>query len=94
MFLQSFLTYLGISTQTARNNLLQIGKDHLYEKIITSLSTKKLSQSFLETLDQATRIRGKTTWIEKTPQNLWFLPIIESISKNISFIHIEREPKG
>ena len=89
-----FYRYLGISTQAARNNLIQIGKDHLNRKIKTSLLTKKLSQSFLETQDQASRIRGKTTWIEKTPQNLWFLLIIESITKNISFIHIEREPKG
>ena len=88
-----FFRYLGISTQAARNNLLQIGHDHLNKKIITSLSTKKLSQSFLEALDQASRIRGKTTWIEKTPQNLWFIPFIKSITKNISFIHIEREPK-
>ena len=89
-----FLRHLGLSTRRARNNLKQLGKDHLDKKINTSLLTKKLSQSFLETLDKASRIRGKTTWIEITPQNLWFLPIIESITKNISFIHIEREPKG
>ena len=88
-----FFRYLGISTQAARNNLIEIGKDHLNKKINASLLTKRLSQSFIETLDQASQTRGKTTWIEKTPQNLWFLPFIKSITKDISFIHIEREPK-
>ena len=74
------LRYSGLSTSEARNNLIQIGKDHLNKKINTSLFTKKLSQSFLQTLDQASRFKGKTTWIEKTPQNLWFLPFIKSIT--------------
>lgn len=88
-----FFRNFGLSTRTARNNLKQIGKDYLDKKINTSLLTKKLSQSFLETLDQASQIRGKSTWIEKTPQNLWFLSFIKSITKDIYFIHIEREPK-
>lgn len=88
-----FFRHFGLSTRTARNNLKQIGKDYLDKKINTSLLTKKLSQSFLETLDQASQIRGKSTWIEKTPQNLWFLSFIKSITKDIYFIHIEREPK-
>ena len=88
-----FFRHFGLSTRTARNNLKQIGKDYLDKKINTSLLTKKLSQSFLETLDQSSQIRGKSTWIEKTPQNLWFLSFIKSITKDIYFIHIEREPK-
>lgn len=88
-----FLRYLGLSTRAARNNLNQIGKEYLDNKISTSLLAKKLSLAFLQTLDQASQIRGKTTWIEKTPQNLWFLPFIKSITQNVRFIHIEREPK-
>ena len=74
-----------------KNNFDNIFKYSL--SLFPSSKRKKLSQSFLEALDQASQIRGKTTWIEKTPQNLWFLPFIKSISKNIRFIHIEREPK-
>jgi hypothetical protein len=45
-------------------------------------------------LDRLAISRGKTGWVEKTPDHLFRIPLISRICPSARFIHIIREPKA
>ena len=85
---------LGISSKHARLIVMDLEKKYLGKNNIKpSFFSKTLSTQYINILNEITKKRNFITWIEKTPQNLLFLPFIKSFSKDIKFIHIERDPK-
>ena len=48
----------------------------------------------LTLFDTMAERQGKSAWLEKTPDNLHRLPILESASPNINVVHIIREPSS
>lgn len=47
---------------------------------------------FLSILDNIATRHGKEIWLEKTPSHLEFIPLIESFTKEVDFIHLIRNP--
>ena len=85
---------LGISTRRAKLILKDIEEQYLGKcHVKPSFFSKSLSKQYVNLLNEITQNKKFSHWIEKTPQNLWFLKFIKSFSNDFSFIHIEREPK-
>lgn len=85
---------LGISTKRAKLILKDIEEQYLGKcHVKPSFFSKTLSKQYVNLLNEITQNKKFSHWIEKTPQNLWFLKFIKSFSNDFSFIHIEREPK-
>jgi hypothetical protein len=90
----SFIRKLGLSTLKAKKVLLEIEQQFISQPTIsTSRFSHRLTKQFLDLLDRITDSKEKSLWLEKTPQNLWFLPFIEKFSSKFKIIHLEREPK-
>lgn len=85
---------LGISTKRAKVILKRIESKYLKKnKINCSFFSNSLSLQYLNLLDTITVKRKYSVWLEKTPQNLWFIDYIKSMSSDLKFLHIERDPK-
>ncbi|MGD8752504.1 MAG: sulfotransferase, partial [Anaerolineales bacterium] len=59
-------------------------------KALMGLVADFVDDIFLE----ATRQAGKTTWSEKTPQNIFHLGFLSELFPDSVFIHIKRDPRG
>ena len=46
----------------------------------------------LRLLDQQAERAGRAIWLEKTPDHVWRIPLLESIAPQARFIHIVRPP--
>lgn len=56
--------------------------------------TRAVARQLLELLDRLTLERGRSSWIEKTPKHLRFIPFLERISSPDSrthFVHVIRD---
>ena len=90
----TFYRKMGIATSRSKEILIGLESQFLSESIIVpSLLSRRLINQYLGLLDRITSSKTKTHWLEKTPQNLWFLPYIEKYAPNLKIIHIEREAK-
>ena len=88
------LRHLGISTKNAKHIVKDIESSFLLNSNIKcSIFTKYLSSQYVELLNKITFNKKCKIWIEKTPQNLWFLKFIKNLTSDLKYIHIEREPK-
>jgi hypothetical protein len=48
------------------------------------------TQQFIEILDELTATEGKTIWLEKTPEHIYYLDYIEKNVPGVKFIHLLR----
>ena len=86
--------YLGISTKQARYIVKDIESSFLpHSNVKCSNFTKVLSNQYINILNQIKLRKKCKLWIEKTPQNLWFINFIYKLNPNLKYIHIERNPK-
>jgi hypothetical protein len=56
--------------------------------------TRPVARHLLRVLDGLTRRRGKSSWVEKTPRHLRYIPFLESVSHpgpRPRFVHVIRE---
>ncbi|MGY1854978.1 sulfotransferase family protein [Modestobacter sp. SYSU DS0290] len=49
------------------------------------------AEAFLATAEEVTRSRGRTTWVEKTPANLYAVDRIQQLVPGARFLHIVRD---
>lgn len=90
----TFYRKMGIATSRSKEILIGLESQFLSESILVpSLLSRRLINQYLDLLDRIASSQTKTHWLEKTPQNLWFLPYIEKYAPNLKIIHIEREAK-
>ena len=88
------LRHLGISTKNAKHIVKDIESSFLLDSNIKcSNFTKSLSKQYIEVLNKIKFNKKCKLWIEKTPQNLWFINFIDKLTSNLKYIHIERNPK-
>jgi hypothetical protein len=95
----SFLRKLGI---VPRSSILKL--NYLSSKLKTNkpkfrfyFTRKAITNCFISTLDKYASDNSCKFWLEKTPQNIFFLPLIkeldDKLSLNLKYIHIERNPE-
>ena len=56
--------------------------------------TRPVAERLLWILDELTLGRGRSSWIEKTPKNLRYIPLLESVSRPgppTHFVHVIRD---
>ncbi len=56
--------------------------------------TRPVAERLLRVLDELTLGRGRSSWIEKTPKNLRYIPLLESVSgpePRTHFVHVIRD---
>ena len=56
--------------------------------------TRSVAQRLLAMLDELTLRRGKTSWIEKTPRHLRYLPFLDALGdagSGMRFVHVVRQ---
>lgn len=64
--------------------------DEVFEDIYNnSLTKQEFTQNYCQ---KVTEIKGKTHWFEKSPQNVYGLPVIASQYPDAKIIHIVRNP--
>jgi len=69
----------------------EIGRADLKPIFASTLGpTPRKTRSFLRLLDRLTLEEGKTHWLEKTPNNLDYIDVIERLVPDAAFIHIVR----
>jgi len=86
---------LGIPASGSNRRLAlfldEIGRGDLKPMFASTLgSTGRKTRSFLRLLDTLTLEDGKTHWLEKTPNNLDYIDVIERLVPDAAFIHIVR----
>lgn len=86
-------SWLGIASPKAKirfNNLLrEIGQEQKYLPKL-SIFQSQYSSAFVKVLDTITRQQNKSIWLEKTPQHLLHVDLIEQQVKDAQFVHIQR----
>ena len=87
-------SWLGIASPKARirfdDLLREIDRemgDYLPQK---SIFQSQYSSAFIEVLDTITQQQGKSIWLEKTPQHMLYIDLIEQQVENPQFVHIQR----
>ena len=63
-------------------------------RLLLPLRTRPVARELLRVLDELTVRRGRSTWIEKTPGHLRYLPFLEGLSASegqTHFVHVIRE---
>jgi hypothetical protein len=81
----------GGSNRRLARFLDEIGRGDLKPIFASTLgSTRRKTRSFLRLLDTLTLEEGKTHWLEKTPNNLDYIDVIERLVPDAAFIHIVR----
>jgi len=88
-----FVRFLGLSTANARNNLSFLSNKFLEKNIKPSFFSKTIVCQFLTFFDEYAKLCNCSAWLEKTPQNLWFLKFIKKYKKDFKIVHIERDPR-
>lgn len=90
---------LGIVPRSSISKLINISSKLKTNKPrIHFINTRKsLTNSFISILDQYASNNSCKFWLEKTPQNIFFLSLIKELddilSLNFKYIHIERNPE-
>ena len=85
--------FLGLSTPSARSNLSFLSNKFLEKNIKPSFFSKKIINQFITFFDEYAKLCNCSAWLEKTPQNLWFLKFIKKYKKDFKIVHIERNPR-
>ena len=66
-------------------------------RVFLPLKTRAMARKLLAVLDELALARGKSTWIEKTPRHLRFVPFLEQLSGDTlpggatHFVHVIRD---
>jgi hypothetical protein len=86
---------LGIAAKPARIRFEQFLHEIAHEEMQIYLPKQALfmhqyTQAFLKVLDRLTEEQGKSLWIEKTPDHLFYIDNIEKLVSRAKFIHIIR----
>lgn len=69
------------------------GTDSTYETdFLLCKSPMDCGRRLISLLDDLALSRGKTGWVEKTPDHLFRIPLINRLSPSARFVHIIREP--
>lgn len=85
----------GLASKQARDRfntfLQEMGQEQLQSFLPPyALSLRQYSRAFVKVLDHLTRQQGKELWLEKTPQHLHCIDLIERLVPGAKFIHIVR----
>lgn len=68
-----------------------IGRPEFLEKFSKfNFLRSQYTQQFIEILDELTATEGKTIWLEKTPEHIYYIDYIEKNVAGLKFIHILR----
>jgi sulfotransferase family protein len=86
---------LGIPSRESNRRLAlfldEIGRGDLQTMFATTRgSMRRKTRSFVALLDRLTVAQGKTRWLEKTPDNLDYIDVIERLVPDALFIHMLR----
>jgi hypothetical protein len=70
------------------------GRRALGVRLLLPLKTRPVARQLLRVLDELTLGRGLSSWIEKTPKNLRYIPLLERVSgpkPRTRFVHVIRD---
>ena len=84
---------LGLSTTNARRNLSFLSNKFLDHDVRPSFFIKTIVRQYVSFFDNYASLQNCSAWLEKTPQNLWFLKFIKKYKKDFKIVHIERNPR-
>ncbi len=82
--LSNFLDENQIGTPTERACWL--------EKFSLLTEVPAAASWLLRFLDRLAEEAGRPVWLEKTPDHVWRIPLLESIAPNARFVHVVRQP--
>jgi len=90
--------YLGIASSKARQKLCEFLKEIGQEKMEGLLPSRCFMvrhyvNVFVAILDELTEREGKNIWVEKTPQHLHYIDVVEKCIPDAKFIHLVRNGK-
>lgn len=64
------------------------------EKTVLSERVSNAASGLITLLDNCAKYRGFSAWVEKTPHNLFRIPLLEKAAPSARFIHIVRRPEN
>jgi len=64
------------------------------EKTVLSERVSKAASELINLLDSCAKYRGFSVWVEKTPHNLFRIPLLEKAAPSAMFVHIVRRPEN
>lgn len=70
----------------------EIDRPEFLSKFSTEQSQDERVKQFVDVLDTLAKDKGKTIWLEKTPEHIYFVEYIEKFCPDALFIHILRNP--
>jgi Sulfotransferase family len=87
--------WLGLAHPTARWRIDSLLKEVQRPDLqglfpVKSRSMRRQATAFAEILDRVTLDQGKTVWVEKSPEHLAYVDLIERYLRPVKFIHIVR----
>jgi len=99
LFGKHYLLKSGIETLVhkflSKNNGITLDKQWLWPKKRSGTTVAlKTAMQLIELLDQCAIYRNSETWVEKTPNHLFFIPLITQVAPDARFIHIIRQPEA
>ena len=69
------------------------GLEGLPPRLLLPFRTRPVARHLLRTLDELALLRGKSTWVEKTPRHLRYIPFLEKLldgEPGTHFVHVIR----
>jgi hypothetical protein len=85
---------VGLGNQRAgervRALLAEVNRPELQVMFPGGRSMRRLSAAFVEILDRLTLDHGKTIWVEKSPEHIAYVDLIERYVQPVRFIHLVR----
>ncbi len=63
-------------------------------RLLLPFRTREVAQQLLRVLDQLALSRGQSTWVEKTPKHLRYIPFLEKLAgpkTRTDFVHVVRD---
>ncbi len=91
--LNEFLAENGVDSVSAAALLRAAGMNRRSD-LLSPRHARAVTRQFLGLLDRLTLQRGRSSWIEKTPRHLRYVPFLERVSGSecrTCFIHVIRE---
>jgi hypothetical protein len=82
-----------VETFLGENDLcLSADQTRRFEQLQQRPESRELAQWFVQFLDAQCLARGKSAWLEKTPDHVWRIPLIQQAAPEALFVHVLRKP--
>jgi hypothetical protein len=91
---QAFLAENSEDTPAAARWFEVEGRRALQVRLLLPFKTRLVARRLLRILDELAFRRGRSSWVEKTPKNLRYIPLLERVSgpkPRTHFVHVIRD---